>query len=247
MTIKTLEKIISELAKGEVKIENIALFNNGETLLHPKLEQILEKIAELKHKINSPVSLVTNATLLSPNKISQILNSKALDEIVFSLDGGNKKDYEYIRNGANWEITIKNVKKFLQLRNNKKSSIKVGIRSIFYKSPVFDQEYLEIVRQVDNWWPILPHSWDGTKKYEGYTFRKLTKKSFCNFIFDNLAIHWNGLVSPCCNDQNSRGLIGNINHQTLKQIYLSTARRRMINLMARNQRQKIPLCCKCSM
>ena len=42
-----------------------------------------------------------------------ILKTEALDEIRFSIDGGNKRDYQKIRMGSKWEDIIKNVNGFL--------------------------------------------------------------------------------------------------------------------------------------
>lgn len=176
-----------------------------------------------------------------------ILKSNALDDVSFSIDGGNKKDFEYIRRGAKWEKVLKNANDFIDLKNQLGKEVKVGIRSIFIKKPNYSHEFRELIEKVDNYWPIKPHDWDGSKKFTDLKIKKEPRRSFCNFIFRNLVILWDGRVSPCCSDLNGRGIIGNFKKQSIRQIYFCKARKTMIEKMARGQRQKITLCQNCTL
>ena len=70
MSLELLELILDKLTQIPEKIERIELHNGGETLLHPKLGDVLTLIGKYKSKIpgNPSLVLLTNATPLSEKK-----------------------------------------------------------------------------------------------------------------------------------------------------------------------------------
>lgn len=114
MKIELLRKILEEVVKEENKITNIALHHGGETTLHPGFEEMLDLIKEYKTSNFPKVSLLTNANQLTKEKSKIIIDSNAIDWMRFSIDGGNKEDFEYIRRGAKWERVLENTNNFFR-------------------------------------------------------------------------------------------------------------------------------------
>lgn len=249
MSLSLFKKIIEEIIKNNPPIENIALYNAGESLLHPHLREFLKVLNEAKNTLPvfPSVGLSTNAVFLTPKIQKLILSCLAVDSISLSIDGGNQKTFENIRRGAHWPTVIKNAQNFLKLKNQLGSPIEVNLVSIFTRRPIYASEFKDLVLKVNHYWPIKPHNWDGSKRLSDLKPEKNLQPSFCNFIFDNLAILWDGRVSPCCNDQNGRGIIGDLNKQSLKEIYFGSRRREIIEKMAHNHRYAIKLCQNCNL
>jgi radical SAM protein with 4Fe4S-binding SPASM domain len=247
--IGILEKLINEINQGEIEINNLSLYDAGEPLLHPRLKKILDLIQKAKktNKLFPRVGILTNGTPMLPKMQKLILKSEAVDDLGFSIDGGNKKDFEYIRRGAKWETVIKNAESFINLNNHFGKKIKINIISIFNKKPNLSPEFMKLTKEVDNWWPVEPHTWDGSKKFKDLKPKGEKTDSFCHFIFENLAIKWDGRVSPCCNDLNNRGTIGDFKRDSLRDIYFGEPRKFIISKMARGKRKEIPLCKNCAM
>jgi MoaA/NifB/PqqE/SkfB family radical SAM enzyme len=78
-----------------------------EPLMSPNFIDILKMLA--KFKIPN-LELVTNAMLLSPDKIDAIIQY-GVTNLMFSLDTPDKKTYEYIRRGARFENVLENIRR----------------------------------------------------------------------------------------------------------------------------------------
>lgn len=79
LLFEEITKQISDYSK--YNIDNISLWQGGETLLHPKFDLMLEILAKAKisKKKFPKVALLTNATVLDERKTDIILKSNAID------------------------------------------------------------------------------------------------------------------------------------------------------------------------
>jgi len=250
MRIELLEKLLKEIVKKEHKIKTLALHHAGETTLHPKLKEMLNLIGKYKKEhLNFPkVSLLTNANQLTGEKSKIIIDSNAIDWMRFSVDGGNKKDFEYMRRGAKWERILKNVQNFLNMNNGK---ISTSIFTILNNHKKFSKEFLELVKKVDEHKIVFPHNWGGEIKFEKNkhkTSTTLTKYELggCARALHSITILWSGEVVPCCIDLNGKEIIGDLNKKTLLEIYRGEKRINILNKMKKNKRFEIKLCKNCS-
>jgi organic radical activating enzyme len=109
MSFELYKDIIDEISKNGTKA--ITFASRGEPLLHPKIGAMLEYASGkfIDIKIN------TNATKLT-EKLSKIILSSGVNEIVFSVDSDNKEQYESIRVRSNWNKVLDNIKNFETIR-----------------------------------------------------------------------------------------------------------------------------------
>jgi len=243
MEVSTLKKILDEVIKKENHVGHIALHHAGETTLHPKFEEMMNLIGSYKRKYKDfPfVSLLTNANLLNERKSKIIIDSGAINWIKFSIDGGNKKDFEEMRSGANWERVMKNVNYFLDINRN---IIGTAVFTLIKKEKNFTKEFRGLIKRVDEHKINKPHNWAGDVKVP---FMKFNKESGgCWRIFKSMDILWDGSVTRCCADLNAQGKIGNLNHNTLKEIYTGRQRLYILEKMKQNKRSEINYCQNCS-
>lgn len=133
LSLDEFKKIINQLTA----LSEVNLTGYGEPLLN---DNIFEMIKYAK-KQDKYVYFSTNCTLLDKNKTRQILES-GLDAIIFSIDSAIPNEYNKIRLGANYDISIGNVKYFMEQRNNLQSAIKVEIYSVVLFSKLNDVPWL---------------------------------------------------------------------------------------------------------
>ena len=100
----------------QIKPAYLNLTGIGEPFLNPDLFKII-KYAKNKKAM---VKLDTNGTFLNKENIKKILDTK-IDIISTSIDGADRKSYEKIRIGSNFELVKKNIKNLIKERDKTKS------------------------------------------------------------------------------------------------------------------------------
>lgn len=254
MSEETLKGVLDEISDRErFRIRAVELHNGGETLLHPKFGDFLDRIARARE--GSPgfrqVNLLTNATKLAGAKRDAIFETGAIDWIRFSMDGGTKETFEEIRRRANYEEVLGNIEAFLDENERRGSPIRTGLISVFDTAePEMDDRFRRITERVTNFMPRRPHNWDGSADLDvpaADADAGGRPTGLCQFVMVQAVVLWSGKVSPCCADLNGRGPIGDLAEQSLYDIVRGDARRRMWELMKKGRRADIPLCRDCAL
>lgn len=88
----------------------------GEPLLNPNLTDMIQYC----HNKGIISSFFTNATMLTPEKSKELLSVNGLEMIFVSMDTGDAKKYEQIRQGANFLEICSNIDCFIKLRKERK-------------------------------------------------------------------------------------------------------------------------------
>src|SRR5258705_13863159 len=104
MKLETLDRVLAEIRNDEkFDVKTLNLHHSGDVLLHPKFTQFLDRIAKERAERGKRfpyVTTLTSATHLAGDKATALIESGAVDWIRFSVDGGNREDFERIRVGA---------------------------------------------------------------------------------------------------------------------------------------------------
>ena len=259
MTEELLEKFLKNFVEDKRfhHIDVIHLHNAGETLLHPKVEALLElfgkykAIAQSKGITFPEVSLLTNGIPLKEKRALAILDTHAIDAMRFSMDGGSAQRFEEMRTGAKWEDFHKNISFFVQENNKRGKQVKTHIICVIDgdKKPVTDwmeKEFVDVLNMVDTYEIRTPHDWAGEVDIEGNTIIKdKPHKVGCSMLMQQLVLLPDGNVTVCCADLNSKGVIGNINDSDLYSIYTSERRLDMLRKMYQRRKSEIELCKNC--
>lgn len=90
-----LEKKLNEMQAGGVRPDVLTFAGNGEPTIHPQFPEIIADTIALRNKFcpNAKVSVLTNATLITRDKVFEAL--KLIDNNIVKLDTVNR---EYIQN-----------------------------------------------------------------------------------------------------------------------------------------------------
>jgi MoaA/NifB/PqqE/SkfB family radical SAM enzyme len=122
-----LEDFKKIIRKNKAAI-SVTLSGSGEALLSP---DTIERIAFCKkYKMN--VTLNSNGVLLS-RKVSRRLIKAGLHTLIVSIDSPNKKEFEKIRRGANFEQIMENIREFSKINERYGNPVDLQINSILFK------------------------------------------------------------------------------------------------------------------
>lgn len=240
------KKIIDQCCK--IKIENISLQGFGEPFMD---KEFIKKLAYAKATGFKHVGTSTNGSLLN-KKISDQLVDLELDEINFSLDANSRKVYEQVRKGLPYDKVMNNVYELIDIRDKlKKNKPKVIVD--FIEMKYNQQEKNDFVNRwgkaVDRVNITTLHSWGGGFKEKAgknsLHSRSDIHREPCRFLWTDMYINWDGRVNACCQDFESKLIIGDINKNSVKEIWKGKTINNLRKLHLEGKADEISLCRKC--
>ena len=218
-------KIVAEVAGTTA---GFYLHHFGDSLMHPDLGWFIGETS--RRKIDGYLS--ANPVLLTAQRIRAIVDN-GLHELVLSIDGVTPETSEAVRGKAarNVKLAERRVKELLEYRASVNSA--------------YPRVVLQIVRQnqnaheVSEWlrrWSSVPGldrvkvksyiTWNGAEQ----TIHDLRlaadphqRAVVCEKPWTSVTVLWDGTVVPCNFDHDGLHPLGNLNHQTLKEIWQGEA------------------------
>ena len=204
MDFNLFKKIIDDCTD----LEHLCMHNWGEPLLH---KDIFRMIEYAKNKGVNYVVMNTNGTLLTDKMINRIVNSK-LDIIRFSIDG-SAETFKRVR-GVELENFEKNIKKLKIIKEKKRPELKMGVVFTVEEDTEGDAE-----EYINHWEKIVDHVRLQPKLITS------PRTEVCPEPFGKdygkLVVLWDGRVIPCCVDYNANLMIGNIQNDTIPNLWKS--------------------------
>jgi MoaA/NifB/PqqE/SkfB family radical SAM enzyme len=219
MDIGLFEKLIREVSSLKRKPVT-HLHGFGEPMLDKLLpERIrLAKAYGIKHTY-----IVSNASLLSPETSRKIIDA-GLDKMKISFYGTDEESYHTTMKRLDFKVTFQNIKDFLRIR-----------KEMQRRHPRLILQYLPTEtnrgRQDEFralWEPLIDkkagdclnvtalHNYGGGRGYN-----QMGKKivSVCYFPWTSMSVLWDGRVVTCCMDSNGVQVLGDLNSQTIKEVW----------------------------
>ncbi|NDV26700.1 radical SAM/SPASM domain-containing protein [Desulfovibrio sp. JC010] len=233
---------------------SVTLDTQGEPLLHPA---ILEMVRMAKSR-GMYTSLITNATKLNAEKAKSLIEME-LDRIVFSFDAADKDVYESIRIRSDFNPTLRNILRFMQLNELHEHKTHVCM-SMVHQERNWDhvEEYKEYFSKlpVDKIFinPMLNLCGSAGTSSE-IDLAELAPESkedwpVCRIPWENLTVNWDGLVTACPVDVNVVAPVGDVNKSSLVDIWNCEKMRNFRNAHLNRRYEGIetngPLCSVCN-
>lgn len=256
MSVLTLRKFLDDWLNDSRfhSIQKFNLYNGGETLLHPDRVEMLKvlksyrDIAESRGIEFPKVSMLTNGMLLRPKLADEILEGGLVDEIGFSLDGGTPESFEELRVNAKWTPFYKNVLHLAKRVRNEGFNVRLyGITIVTDEFPLntswMHPEFVELSALFHHHELRRLHDWGGQIELEKKN--KALKSRGCELLIRQMVLLPNGDITVCCNDLNSKGVIGNIWKRSLWENYDSPERRVYLDYMDSGRKSDLELCKDC--
>ena len=251
MSREIFVKGVDEAAAAGWRLDYFHYHLNGEPLFLD-IDELVWRIDYSRDKLpGKPVlCFFTNASLLTSDKSLKILNSK-LDKIVFSIDGGTKEAFERCRPGLKWETVVGNVRNFMALKRELGSTI--ATQTAFVPS-IYNQESLKHYYPLFKSMGIDDVGGSGVNNIGGLIDSKAMRlpaqytggnvKAACWRVFIDLSICSDGKAVVCCQDVGAREVIGDLNKESIVDIW-QKGMRRIQDLHLELRQGEIPFCKNC--
>ena len=220
MDFGMFKKWFDEIHDNDYGIDYVSLEGFGEPFIDPHLFERAKYVKDRGY-FTSVVSTgsLWDRKLQGVDTTEYIL--KYIDKVRISHYGMTSDVYEELQKNLKFERVVKNIEELFSRRGDK-------------KSPRIEMYYLlmpENEHQLDDWlekWePIAdgvsvwkPHNWGGT----GREYREIKKENrrSCGRPFNGpFQIQWNGNVIPCCLDYDGEISLGNVNSNTIQEVFNS--------------------------
>jgi len=239
LSMELLDKILDEV-RGEVELIN--LFQFGEPLLHPRLAEMIRRCKDSGIR----TMVTTNGTLLNERRAKELIDS-GLDMLVISLDAASQEVYSQIRLLGSFTSVIKNVESFLLLKDQFGRGPYTQVQMVSLKANHHEIE--DFVKQwkgkVDS--IRIKHFYNTANIGPSIDEPDISSPHAkpCVMLWREPVILCDGTVLPCCVDMIGEHPIGNVNEQSLMEIWNGAGIVDMRQKHIEGRHQEIGICSNC--
>lgn len=209
MTVELFRKIVDECA--DLGITHIRMHNYGEAFMDRKL---VEKVRYAKQRGIREVGMISNGSLIT-EPVARGMIEAGLDAINISVDASGKEVFEATRIGLKYDKVIANIERLLRLRTESgKRRPKLILSFVRQNNSADESAFIEHWRSIADKIHVTDlHNWAGT----------LNTKSDVNYPcyrpWLTFTVLWDGRVSLCCADFDGKTILGNLNTQTIAEVW----------------------------
>lgn len=244
MDFELFKRMVDQAA--EMRIPELVPNGYGEILTIPKLDQYLAYIRS--KAFDFKLLLNTNGYNFSDDKLRYLFDYR-VDGVNITIDGATAETAQAIRVGLKTERIERNIHRMLEMRRErglKRPFIRVSMVAIpqnVHEGPAFLEKWQGVADAV-----LVGHmsSRAGALSLDDPQADEVGAKAACVRPFRELNIWANGKAVLCCEDWNEEHVVGDLNHQTLGEIWQGEALRRVRAAHASGCGGDIPLCASCN-
>jgi radical SAM protein with 4Fe4S-binding SPASM domain len=238
MDFNLFKKIIDEAEAGGTQA--ITLASRGDPTMHKQLPDMLHymkgKFLEIK--------LNTNGILLTEDLSISILENQ-VNDLVFSIDSYEKKNYEEIRKKAKFNKVISNINQFIDIRENQypahRTSVRVSGVKIDHKQDT--KKYHEFWSKMVDYSMLI----EMQARWNTYENEIIDSSLMlpCGDLWERMYIWWDGKVNPCDVDYKSTLAVGDVNQSSIRDIWNNENYTKLRTAHLNEQRKDFSVCSKC--
>lgn len=241
------QRLIDEIANNG-GVEVLTLIKDGESLIHPRVHELIAYAKE--RKAARRIEIFSNAILLDENRSIKLIEA-GLDVLNISLDAMNSETYKKIKGRDQYEVVVKNTKRFAEIKKE------MGVRK-----PMLIAKFIGMTENADQL-ASFKEFWKGIAdqvlispyhNYAGGTENralKSQKQSTCRYpclvTWFNPVVLWDGLVTPCCvNYMKNELIMGDTREQSIEEIWCSEKYQKLRADMLKGDLTDWKTCSKCT-
>lgn len=206
-----------------IGVKEIGMFLLGESFT---LKELAEYIKYAKENVGIEyVFLTTNGSLCTPDRMIPIIEA-GLDSLKFSINAGSRERYMEMHNIDAFDKVVSHVKWLHQyLKENNITHLRTCVSSIF--TDIYKDELESFRKMISNYveefyyLPLYNQAGHvGGKEYTKIVgnpgrLEKLVPPVPCWELFNSCKITWDGWMTACCFDHDSRFEIADLNKVSL--------------------------------
>ena len=212
MSFDLFKRIIDQT---EGQCEAVSLASRGEPLICPHIEAMLRYMSGkfLAIKLN------TNAWFLD-EKLCHVILESGINTVVFSVDAASEPAYSKLRVNGNLERVYANIKRFHSIREHGYPESRTITRISGVKIPGAGE-----LEEMEKFWGGLVdqvafvkyNPWENS-----YDQPANNIKEPCSDLWRRMFVWWDGKINPCDVDFKSHLCIGNVESDSLSDLWKSS-------------------------
>ncbi len=229
-------------------IDGLWIYNIGESLLHPNFPELLDYVSSKQHL--GPIWSSSNGKELSEHFSRMIIESE-MTFMNMSVNAMTSDTYNKISPDSDWNNMVSNFDTFIKIKRCSKK------RRPFTRVQVIDQECARhevdlFISRYAGWADIVAtntleaFSRDVATNLDYAQKRERPAKKSCRRVKrQDLLIFSNGETTFCDTDFNGTFSMGNVNSNTIFELWNSEFRRNIIELNKTGRLNEVELCRNC--
>jgi MoaA/NifB/PqqE/SkfB family radical SAM enzyme len=209
MSVELFRKIVDECVT--LGITHVRMHNYGEAFMDRKL---VEKVKYAKDRGIKEVGMISNGSLITDHVARGMIDA-GLDAINISVDASGKEVFESTRVGLKYDKVIANIERLVRLRaESGKRRPKLILSFVRQNNSADEQAFIEHWRAIADKIHITDlHNWAGTLNTESDVNYP------CYRPWLTFTVLWDGRVSLCCADFDGKTILGDLNTQSIAEIW----------------------------
>lgn len=250
MSDELFKKVIDEIAEYRDWVKFVDLQRSGEPLMDRK---IYDRVKYAKDSGLKLVAITTNASGLTERNSRRLLEG-GIDEVMLSIDSVEKERYERLREGLNYEMVVENIKRFFELRDALRPGCIIRVRGVSFHDPENAEDRLDM-EAWDAFWERYrkPHDRIYLKRAHNWGNQMVIDQSpEYKWVYHPCIIPWStmhitamGTVALCPQDFDGIVKFGDLNVQSIVDVWRGEKMRAMRNRHACGERNQVGLCQGC--
>ena len=227
MTWELWAKLVAEL-KSRPALRRVMLHIMGEPLLHPRFVEMFRYLRE--QAPHQPVEFSTNGSVLTSDKARELVEV-GFEQINFSLDACSPETHAKIRKGLNFDKVMANLEGLIQIvAESGKNRPRILVQMIKMdvnreEWPLFEKRWTGLAEKYPFFELYIKEQWSWGGYIDSGQAQMEQEKGIlalpCSFPFDQLDVYYDGSVGFCCLDEDADLAVGDLNEQTLEEIWNS--------------------------
>ena|GEM_PF-1044670 len=223
----------------------VVFAGRGEPTLNPRFVEMIQYCHE---KGILDIKFNTNVMKFDEAKARKILSLDAFLTIVFSVDAGDKKIFEEIRIGSDFDLIVENIKLFNKIRREEfpDSPVRTRVNMVLFRE---DQD-AEAARAL--WGPLVDEFSARNANFEqaGSIYQiengDVSPGKICRVLTTRLYVYADGAVNPCESDYRCKLMAGNAYQDSLYDIWNGAKMTAYRSAHMRGEKNSIYPCNNCT-
>ncbi len=245
MDFSLFTRIIDEASR--IGVNSIFLFLHGEPMIHPRIIDMLRYIK----KSGLSFHMSTNGINFNEKASRGVLSAGVDngDHISFSIQGASHDVHDRILGRKCHEKVLNNIHLFLKLRKELKVNGPI-IETVYYIMPENQHEtlkYLQMWKGVVDHVRLSGEISQSFAQFEQEPETPIIRTTTCTNLWQKMTIRCTGEVVLCCNDVDGEIILGNMNDQSIGEIWNSHKLLAIKKIHKKKEFERIPLCYSCDM
>lgn len=230
MSMELWTKIIDEIAEKQ-PFAFIHYYGIGESMVDVS---VFDKLDYAVSKGLHNGLLFTNGQLLTHNDNYKRLGEIGISNIGVDLDGFTPETYAKVRVGGDFVKVKEGIEKlYAHVRaNNLRTRVEIAFQVV---SGINEQDLGPFVAWCNangyEYKLVTMHDWAGLRDDVGKTqvagltdMHHSVRTNPCPFLWNGLTISWDGKVAVCFHDADHRETFGDLNHESVEQVWVGAHR-----------------------